>query len=235
MDEKNLIKKFHDKHFLKKNEFADLVGHVLTFIKANKAFVIGCVVVVLIFGFGMPALRWYKAQRIERFNTQFFEAEKSLQKVASYEQLLRDYKSIPASQLARLKLVEALVEHNQSEDAVKVLDEGLKQGSQNNIFSTLLVLKRIDLLKAQSKYLEAADFATNHRNQIIKTYLSQYKLLQANLLLLAGKKDEARTFYQQLVAEADVSDDGEKPKAPSDSPAVRVAKEQLMLLDLGVL
>ncbi len=235
MDEKNLIKKFHDKHFLRKNEFAEVVAQLITFVKANKPLVSAVVVLALIFGLGLPTLRWYKAHQIEQFNTRLFEAEKSLKKVESYEQLLQEYKNIPASQLARLELVETLVEHNQAEEAATVLDEGLKHSSQNNIFSTLLVLKRLDLLKAQNKYLEAVDFATNHRNQIIKTYLPQYKLLQANLLLLADKKDEARTLYQQLIAETEVTDDGQKQKASPDSSAVRVAKEQLMLLDLGVL
>lgn len=236
MDEKELLRKFHDKQFLKKNEFAEIVTQIVGFVKANKALVVVVVVLAILLGVGMPTLRWYQAHRIEIFNAKLFEAEKSLKKVDLYQELIKNYSSIPASQYARLMLVDSLVEHNQFDDAAKQLDQGIKKSGQPDIFSTLLVLKRLDLLKNQEKYLEASDYATNHQNNILKTYLSQYKLYQANLMVLAGKKDEARSLYEKIIAEAETKNE-KIPEATErqNTEIVKTAKGQLMLLDLGVL
>jgi predicted negative regulator of RcsB-dependent stress response len=236
MDERELLKKFHDKQFLKKNEFAEMMSKIVAVIKANKALVVTGVVLAVVLGIGMPTLRWYQAYRVETFNAKLFEAEKSLKKIDLYQGLVKDYSSIPASQYARLLLVDSLVEHRQFDDAAKQLDQGIKKNNRPDIFSTLLVLKRLDLLKNQEKYLEASDYATNHQNNILKTYLPQYKLYQANLMILAGKKDEARALYEKIVAETETTTEDTPETAKTQNAAiVKTAKGQLMLLDLGVL
>lgn len=236
MDEKELLKKFHDKNFLKKNEFAETVSKIVAFVKANQTLVIVVVGLAVLLGVGLPTLRWYQSHRVVQFNTQLFEAEKSLKKIDLYAELVKEYDSIPAVQYARLKLVENLVEHSQLDEAAAQLDEGIKKESKPGIFPTLLVLKRLDLLKNQNKYLEASDYAINHQNNILKAYLPQYRLFQANLMILAGKKEEARALYQKMIAEAETLNEGDTTPVKSDNTAaVQEAKEQLMLLDLGVL
>lgn len=236
MDNKELIKKFSSKKFLKSNQLREMANQTLQFVKQNRGVVVVAVILLLAIAISIPSLRYYRLKRIESFNLKLYEAQKSLKKKDSYQELVQDYKDIPAHNLARLNLVDNFLDNQQREEAYQAIDQGLTD--EKDIFTTLLVLKKINLLKEDAKYQEAADFAMNATNHIIPSFMGRYKLIQADLLLLSDQKDMARKIYQELVQRNAQSEDAEMENIPMsgrDQGVEAQAENQLLLLDLGVL
>lgn len=232
-DSSVLAYKFSDKKFLKQNEFAEAMGRVWSFIKKNRNLVISFLSVITLLGLGIFGLKLYHGHRIQLLSEASFAAKTSLKKEALYRAILARYSDIPASQMARLNLAEYLVENQKNAEAQKVLSEGLK-GADKTIFSTLVVLKAVDLLKTEKKYGEAAALASENEKHVMDYFLPRLKLLRANLLLLAGKKEDAKSAYQNLSQVADI-DVGDKKSKEFDPTVVDEAKDQLLLMELGVL
>ena len=158
MDNRALAKKFHDKKFLKSNDFVTFTSKFVDFLSDNKGLVGAAVIVLIVLGFSIPGLKWYRLRQINSFNEKLYGAQKSLKKESLYSELITDYQSLPASQLARLKLVDELVDHDKKEAAQQVIAEGLL-ADKRDIFTTLLVLKNLGLLKADKKYSDAIAYA----------------------------------------------------------------------------
>lgn len=234
MDDKQLAKKFHDKKFLKSNEFINLVAKFFSILKEYKMIVILAGIVLLIIGVTIPALKWYRLKEVQSFNKKLYSAQTSIKKEAAYRGLITDYKNLQASQFARLKLIDDLMDHQQVDEARQVIENGL-QGDDRNIFTTLLVLKNINIFKENNKYKEAAAFAKNNENKILETFLGQYQLIYADLLLLDNNRSEARKVYEKLSQFSGIGAEGQKQLVDFDPVVANKAKDKLLLLDLGIL
>lgn len=232
--ERNLEKKIHDKKFLRTNDLQNFTATSISLVQENKGLFILFVVFLVSIGLMIPGLKWYRLKQVDEFNTKFYQAQKSLKKEEAYRLLIDEYKSLPAVQLTRLKLVDELVEHKEVDQAMKVIESGLA-GDERNIFSTLLILKAMDLLKQQGKITEAAQFATGRENRIIESFVPQFKMILADLFLISNKKEEARKIYQDLSTFGGFSSDKQTIAGSFDANMASEAKEKLLLIDLGVL
>jgi predicted negative regulator of RcsB-dependent stress response len=234
LDDKKLRKMFSNKKFLRKNEFAVLIKNAVTFAKQNQKIVIGLVVVVAIVGMTIPAFNWYNLDKIEKFNKALFSAEKSIKKEELFQNILTNYSSLPASEIARLKLVDNLFSHQKENEALKTIDEGLV-GSEQTIFKTLLVLQKTNYLKEKNDFSLAASFIKQSEPKIIKTFLNQIRLLRGDMLLLAQNKEEARKAFETIARFSETNETEKTSLVDFDSQAAKTAKEKLLLMDLGVL
>jgi len=231
MDDKKLRKMFSDKSFLKSNDFAAVASKVMTFVRENRSLVIAAVAVLAVIGVSIPGVNWYRLNQAKAFSEKLYEADQSLKKQESYQELLTEYESLPASQVARIKLVDYLLDHDDKDEAFKVIDEGLKN-NETGIFSTLLILKKVDLLKEKGDFKGAATFAKENENKVIETFQGNYVLMLANMYVLADDKAQAKQLYQSLVSEAETTNSEVKKYS---STVVQKAKDRLLLIDLGVL
>lgn len=233
MKESALAYKMSDKKFLKQNEFAEAMGRFWGFVRNNRHLVLSFLSVIILLGFGVFGLKLYRTYRITSLSEASFMAKTNLKKEALYRDILAHYGDISASQMARLNLAQYLVENQKIVEAQKLLNEGLK-GADKTVFSTLVILKSIDLLKAEKKYGEAAVLASENEKHVMDYFLPRLKLIQADLFLLAGKKDEAKSLYQSLSAVSG-GEVGDKNSKDFDPTVVDEAKDQLLLMELGAL
>lgn len=234
MDNKELEKKFSDKKFLKSNELQNLAGNAVVFIKENKNLVVAGVVVLVVIGLAIPGLKFYRTQQITDFNKKLYQADKGLKKVQKYQSLLKDFSSLPAAQYVRLKLIDEYIEHSEVEKAEAEIQAGLKT-PERSIFKTLLVLKQVGRLKKNQKFKEAADFILAHETKVIPPFLGRLRMIRADLLLLAGQKDSARALYQQLGNFEGAGAEGESALVDFDPQLANEAKDQVLLIDLGII
>lgn len=230
MNNDELSKKFHDRKFLKSSDFHEGVASILTSLKDNKLYFIFALIVGLALIVAIPGFKYYRMKRVQTFNEKLYDTESGLKKEEGYKQLIQDYQDLPAHQYARIKLVDYYLENQDMPNALAEIDNGLKQDG-GDIFSTLLVLKRINFYKKENKYQEALDFALAQEAKIMESFKNSYKMIQADLCLLTDDKSRAREIYQALQQEPN-----EQEVSPDYDPQiVEKAKDQLFLLDLGVL
>lgn len=230
MDNDELRKKFHDKKFLKSSGLHEGIASVLTVLKENKSYFISALIVGLVLIIAIPSFKFYRMQRIQSFNEKLHSTENGLKKEEGYKQLIEEYQDLSAHQFARIKLIDHYLENQDMTKALAEIDSGLKE-DRHDIFSTLLVLKKINLLKKDGKHKEALDFALAHEVKILDSFKNSFKLIQADLCLLTGDKQKAREIYQSLALLA-----AQEEILPDYDPVVvEKAKDQLLLLDLGVL
>ncbi|MBU0505286.1 MAG: tetratricopeptide repeat protein [bacterium] len=234
LDDKKLRKMFSNKKFLRKNEFAVLTKNIVSFVKQNQKIVISLAVVVVFLGMAIPVANWYKLNKMEKFNKALFSAEKSLKKEELFQNILTNYSNLPASEIARLKLVDDLFSHQKEAEALKVIDEGLR-GNGQTIFKTLLVLQQTNHLKEKNDFSLAASFIKQNEPKVLKTFLNQIRLLRGDLLLLAQNKEEARKTFETVARFSETDEKQQTSLVDFDSQAATTAKEKLLLMDLGVL
>lgn len=233
MKDSALAYKISDKKFLKQNELAEALGRLWRFVKNNRNRVVSFLSVIVLLALGVFGLKLYRVHRIESLSEAFFLAKTSLKKETLYRDILTRYGDLPASQMARLNLAQYFVENQQTVEALKILNDGLKSADKT-VFSTLVVLKSIDLLKTEKKYGEAAALALENEKMVMDYFLPRLKLIQAGLFLLAGQKDKAKLGYQNLstMLPTEVDDKNSKDFDPA---VVDEAKDQLLLMELGIL
>lgn len=240
------------KQFLRRNDFATLVGESGGFFSRYKTWLAVTVVAVVL---GFAGTSFLKAERLrqnEEFSARFFEAGQGLKKVQNYQSLIRDYKEVPAVQLARLNLADKLAVDKKMDEALKTLDEGLAATKESDLFTTLLVFKKVALLRGQDKFAEALKALDGGAARLMPGMEDAATLLRADLTLQTGKKEDARQLYTSLIkksedfaakakekAEKDAAS-GKKSELPASSESVdenilKQAKDQLYLLDVGLL
>lgn len=239
MNNDELSKKFHDKKFLKSSELHESVASLLRVLRDNKLYFVFALIVGLVLIVAVPSFKLYRMKRIQSFNEQLHATESGLKKEEGYKQLIQEYSDLAAHQYARIKLVDYYLENQDRTNALAQIDSGLKEGG-GDIFSTLLVLRGINFYKKDGKYKEALEFALAQEAKIMASFKYSYKLIQADLCLLADDKPQAREIYQALTFltandEAQQESNQEKVLPDYDPQVVEKAKDKLLLLDLGVL
>lgn len=229
--EKAFEKKIRSKEFLRRNEFLESVSGVVEFVSQNKPVAIGLGIALIGLVAFKPVLNWQKQKKSEAFSLAYDEASASLKKSKLYEDLLKNYSDLPAHQMARLKLVGEKLEANETEAALKLIDEGLAVADQG-VFSSLLLLKKINILKSQNEFQAAYDALEAGRVKTLSTFQLHLDFMSGDLLMLMDQKDKARAVYEKIV---------KTPKPESltdpnyDPQVVQQAKDKVLLLDLGVL
>lgn len=224
-----------DKNFLKRNEFAEVVVQGKSFLETYKGPVILLVAVALLILLGIPVFNYYRDSKTTEFSEKFYKAGKGLKKEEAFQSLARDFATLPAARLAHLELAEYHLSHGDVAKAHEAVDQGLAQ-KHNDVLTTLLVLKKIDLLRADKKSKEAASFAAASEARVLPTFKGRLKLLQAELLVAVGDHNAAKAVYDELSKAA--VQDGAQPKEGVASYApdvIEEAKEQLLLINLGLL
>lgn len=219
------------KEFLKKDEFAEAVKKSGSFFAQNKVFLMVLVGLVIAGFITKKVIDIRQKSYIKDFNTQLFEAEQSVKKQQDYNQILSQYKDIPASQIARLNLVDNFLSKENHAEALKTLDEGLNKHTKTDVFSTLLALKKVGILKSQKQYAEAVTFIKSSSTKIIDSFKPYYTLLQADLLALAGNNAEAKQIYQQLITTKPL--ESEKENNAILNQVIQQAKQKVLLLNLS--
>lgn len=232
IDDKEMRKKFSDKKFLKSNEFVQAAGGLMGFFEENKVLVLVALIFLVFVGVAIPGLKWHRSRRVATFAEALYAAEHGLKKDEGYSKLLADFDHLPASVVARLKLVDHFLDHKDTAAALKSLDDGLT-GVDQGILPTLLILKKIAILKGEEKYAEAAQFAEQQGDKVFTDFRENFQLAIAQLYLLSGDKIRARGIYEKLAGPSQGENQGAKKKV---NPTVATeAMERLLLLDLGVL
>lgn len=224
-----------NKDFLKRNEFAEVVVQGKSFIATYKGPVSFLVLVALFILLGIPVFNYYRDSQTMAFSEKFYKAGKGLKKEDAFQSLVRDFSALPAARLAHLELAEYHLSHGDITKAHAAVDQGLAQ-KQNDVLTTLLVLKKIDLLRADKKTKEAASFAASSEARVLPAFKGRLKLLQAELLVAVGERDVAKGLYDQLSKAAVQDDTQTKDGIVSYTPdVIEEAKEQLLLIKLGLL
>lgn len=224
-----------DKSFLKRNEFADAVKSGVSFFEDYKIPLTLLIVTALLLIFGIPAYRYYRGNRIANLNIRLYEAQKGLKKEQAYSDILRDFSGIPATKLAHLKLADHYAGNQETDKALFTLDQGLAD-AQPDVLGTLLVLKKLDILRSQGEAKAAAQFAGESGGKVLPTFRGRLKLIQAESLLDAGDKAAAKAVYESLTQSiAELAEGSEASTGGFDPEIVSEAKEQLLLLNLGQL
>jgi predicted negative regulator of RcsB-dependent stress response len=222
------------KNFLRHDELADLIAGSAPFFERYRLLILAVIVGAVLASAGYLVLKERNQQQVMDFNERLEAVAKSPQKVDGYRKVVADFATVPAVNLARLRLVSALLDNQKTDDALKALDDGLAK-SGPDIFTTLLVLKKIDVLKGEKKYDEALKALRDGRSKVISAYDDELSLQEAQLALLAGHKDDARKIYDRLAAlKVEVPKEGSQDPGLDES-VISTAKDQLLLLDLGVL
>ncbi len=234
MNNAALEKKFTNKEFLKTNDYVGSVGKVAMLVRENKAPMLVGLVLIVLAGLSVPTIKWYRANQTKAFGEEFYQAKKSLKKEDAFRQLIAKNPQLSASQMVRLELVDTLVGHDDIDAAIKVINEGII-AQKPDIFNTLLVVRGAGLLKAQNKFDEAASFAKTHQVDVLKTFVNHLKFLEADLLVNAGKQGEAKVIYQELTTPAGVGVDASGSLSDFDPQIAAMAKEKILLIDMGLL
>lgn len=231
---KTLDKKLKDKEFLRRNDFLEAVTKVSPLVKEYKVPLIFLGVVILVLMVGLPVLNGLRSHEVEEFNAKFYQAQQEGGEQV-YQEILNEYSSWPASHLVRLNLADHYLNTKNYDKALEVVNEGIN-GAEENVLSTMLILKKIDILKEQGKLKEAAQIVDENMNKAIPTFRSRLKLLQADLYLHAGQNEKAKQTFQSIVDEGmDLNLEGEETLSVFDPNVVEKAKEQLLLLEMGEL
>lgn len=244
MNTSSLNTKITDKHFLKQNDLAQALKDFSENIGDYKMplFVVAALLLLLVVG--LPTQRYLQQRQKDGFAQALYSVEQmpvvsateTDQKIAAFKKMLGEYADFPGARLAQLKLAGFLATQKKNTEALGVVEEGLQLSGDADILSTLLALKKIGLLKAEGKFAEAAEALTGLEGQVITTLRDHLKLAKAELLLFAGKKDEAKTLYEQLSV-VNIQTEG-KPINLMDAfdPTVsNQARDQLLLMELGQL
>lgn len=233
MDDKQLEKLFHDKEFLKTNSFATAMEKFILFFKENRGLSLAALVVLVVMGLSIPLFKWYRMNTIEDFNTKLYEAQKSLKKEDLYRELIANYKNLTAAQYVRLKLVSELIDHSKKDEALTVIDQGLS-GTDKNIFTTLLTLKKLSILKQDKNYALAAQEAARLEQKVMDAFVNNYRMITAELFILAGERENARALYEKI-GEFEGVGAGAGELEDFDAALAGQAKDMLLFLDLGIL
>jgi predicted negative regulator of RcsB-dependent stress response len=223
-----------DKKFLRRNELADVLAQTVPFFERNKTIVIGVIVAVLLGAVGLVFVKHQAQTHVMDFNTRLAAVAKSPQKVLGYQSIIKDFADIPGVNLVRLKLAEALIENQKTDEALAVLSEGVKAGGRD-VLTTLLLIKELDIYKTKKDYAGALTALNAGRKNILSAYANTLAITEADLLLLSGKKEDARKILTALTtAKPEIPKEGADAELGDDG-SVAAAKEKLLLLDLGVL
>lgn len=220
-----------DKKFLKQNDLALLLKQGWQFCKDYKWPLSFVGILILIFLVAWPCYRLYQKNRAEDFSIAFYSAQTSDDKEKNYLDLLKNYSRLPSVRLVSLRLADHYFANNQQDKALSVLDDGLKNFSEIDILSTLLVLKTVNFLKKENRFEEIAHKMEGFKKKVLPNFRAKFELLQANLLAATGKNDQAKAVYESL-ANQNVQSESDQSFDPF---VVKEAKDQLLLLEMGVL
>lgn len=232
MDDKALEKKLTDKKFLKSNDLVTAATVVVNWCAKNRGLTMAFALVLVLLGLTIPGFNYYRQKQVLDFNAKLYQASKSLKKEQLYRELVAEYQSLPAAQLARIQLINNLLEHDDEAGAIKEIEAGLNSEARD-IFQTVLILKRANIFKKNEQFLEASKFIADHEKQVIVTFINRMRMIRADLLLLSGERKGARELYQEL---ASFEGAGAQGLTTDFDPALaNEAKDQLLLIDLGVI
>lgn len=241
MNTSSLDAKITDKHFLKQNDLAQVLKDFVANIGVYKMPLVVVAVLLLLVLIGVPTQRYLKQRQMDGFARALYAAEQMPgasqaeveQKITAFNKVIAEHADFPAVRIARLNLAALLSSQKKNAEALTIVDEGLKASTKADILSTLLVFKKVGLLKSEGKFAEAAMALTGVENQVIPTLKDQLKLLKAELLLLTGKKDEAKTLYEQLSV-VNIQAEGKSLNLMDafDPTVSNQARDRLLLMDL---
>ncbi|MCP5463931.1 MAG: tetratricopeptide repeat protein [Deltaproteobacteria bacterium] len=234
MDDKELRKKFSDKTFLRQNEFANVTSNALDWATENKAIVIALVIVALLGVLGYAGGNYYQLNRVAEFNRDYFQARNGLQKEQNLQQLVQEYEGLPAAEIARLQLVDYHLEHNDTTQALVVLDQGLEQ-STHPLMVSMLTLKKVSLLKKQNKLEDAIATLDRNLDKLLPAFRPQAKLIKGQLFLSLGQKDKAKELFSGLAQYAGADIEQSAELSDYDPMVSSKAKDLAFLIELGVL
>lgn len=224
-----------DKSFLKQGDLLDATSGVVNTLMDYKVPLIFLAILVLLILVGVPIYQHQRDSRAEEFSQKMYDTEKGLKKEADYNEVLSKYGTLPAVKLANLKLADYYVSNQDPGKALGILDQGLV-GAKADVFGTLLVLKKMDILKSQNKLKEAYDFAVASGDKVLPTFKDKLRMLEAELLISTGNVTQAKTIYENLVNSKAALEPGNNGEQSDFDPEVtNQAKEKLMLINLGKL
>lgn len=244
MNTSSLTGKFADKNFLKKNDLADALTGFFHEARHYKLPILAALLVLLILLIGIPVHRFLDQRESDALAVELFQVEELpatnqaeiAARIAGFQALVKEYATVPAVRLAEVKFATFLLENNKTDEALSVVDAGLKLSSTPDILSTLLVLKKASLFKSQGKLTEAIQVLDASNHLLLASFADSTKLIKASWLLLTGKKEEARVLYEQLSTLSLQGADKSVNLLESFDPTVsNRAREQLLLMELGQL
>ena len=215
------------KQFLKRNEFVEMFKRVVAAMNANRNVVYLAIALVFALILGVVGLRLYRMQTVKAFSSAWDQAASSSESEKAYMAILSKYGSLPASDLARLKVLEG----KDVAAATALLRDGLKD-ADTSIVSTVLVFKGADLLKADGQFDQSASWLGQYKAKVLNPLQGRLLLTQGDLFLLAGSKDKAKSVYQDLANRSVVTAEGEKPFDPQ---VIDEAKDKILMMELGAL
>lgn len=220
-----------DKKFLKQNDLALLVKQGWQFCKDYKLPLSLVGILILIFLVALPSYRLYQKNRAEKFSEALYSVQTVQDKEKGYLDLLKTYSDLPAVRLVSLRLADHYLATDQKERVLSALEDGLKNFSETDILSTLLVLKTVNFLKKENRFEEIAQKMEDFKKKVLPNFQAKFELLQANLLAATGKSDQAKAMYESL-ANQNVQPELDQSFDPF---VVKEAKDQLLLLEMDVL
>lgn len=240
MKKTELEKKFSDKKFLKTNEFVVLVGRFLKSVQNNRPLVLGLVAVALVLILGIPGYKYYQKQQFKKVNEMLYEAKNSLKKEALYQQIIDEYGALELAHVARVRLADYYIENNQKEKAFDVLNVDFGS-SKPSLLGTLVVFKRVGLLKADGQFEEAQKYLQANQKVVLPELQPKAKLYQARLLWLDKKQDQAKSILDQVKVELETKIDSAKSETVQNKnlaenrQLLKEVKEQLLYIELGLM
>lgn len=244
MNTSNLSVRITDKSFLKQNDLARVLGGFMFRLGDYKIpFLVACLVLVVL-TVGVPVHRYLLQRDIEQLAQAFYVAEQLpastetevSAKIKSLGDVVARFAKLPAVRLTQLKLASLLLQHKQPDAALDVLNAGIALSlPEPDVLSTVLVIKKVSVLKGQGKFTDAIKVLDQNVSRVISTYVDNIRLLKADLLVQSGKKDEAKALYQELSV-VNLKNDGKAGLLESFDPTVSTqARDRVLLLELGQL
>jgi predicted negative regulator of RcsB-dependent stress response len=179
--------------------------------KANGGQFLITVAAVAVLGGGAFAFQQYRANKIVSANEALVQANT----LEELETLVQKYGSIPAGNVARLRLAKAYFDASNFEEALASYDACLRKGAPKG-FSEVAQLGRAQALEGLNRLDEAlAAYEAFDKASAGHFLLPQAKMGVARIYTLQGKKDEAKKLLENLKAEK------------TDSPAWEMAVANL--------
>ncbi len=213
------------------DEFQHVANEALGWFRANQTAVVGALAAVLVIGAVVLGVNWYGARQADAAGMRLqsaqalFEAKKYAEAAAEFAAVGATYPQTPSGRIATLYRGHALAAQPDPAAAAAAYTDYLAASPETEYLRQEALL---GLARAKEATNDAAGATDAYRQAaaIAGPFRSQAQLALARLADAAGKSDEARTLYAELLKSSDLDPETRQTVAAHVPDAAAAATAQ---------